>query len=78
MVRGWTERTNGAMIHKVTVRQRGRRRGRKGAHQQVLDVRVCCTVKARVRHVIDKRGGVQSARQGVGNREKIVVRDAQS
>ena len=23
MVRGWTERTNGAMIHKVTVRQRG-------------------------------------------------------
>ena len=36
MLRGWIVRTNGAMIHKATVRRRGRRRGTKGAHQQVL------------------------------------------
>ena len=36
MLRGRIERTNGAMIHKVTVRRKGHKRGTKGAHQQVL------------------------------------------
>ena len=36
MLGGWRERTNGAMIHKATARRKGRRRGTKGAHQQVL------------------------------------------
>ena len=36
MLRGWIERTNGVMIHKATVRRKGRKRGTKGAHQQVL------------------------------------------
>ena len=36
MLKSRMERTNGAMIHKATVRREGRRRGTKGAHQQVL------------------------------------------
>ena len=36
MLRGWIARTNGAIIHKATVRRKGRRRGTKGAHRQVL------------------------------------------
>jgi hypothetical protein len=36
MLRGWIARTKGVTIHKATVRKKGRRRGMKGAHQQVL------------------------------------------
>ena len=35
-LRGWIVRTNGAMIHKATVRRKGHRRGARSAHQQVL------------------------------------------
>jgi hypothetical protein len=51
------------------------------------DAHVCSTVKVRVKHVIDRGGGAQSARQGrsswygeggEGIEKKIIVLDARS
>ena len=58
MLGGQEACTEGAMIHKVAVR----RYGHKGCTSAGTDVRVGSTVKARVRHVIDRGRGAQSAR----------------
>ena len=58
MLGGQEACTEGAMIHKAAVR----RYGHKGCTSAGTDARVGGTVRARVRHVIDRGRGTQSAR----------------
>ena len=43
----------------------------KGCTSVGTDARICSTVRARVKHVIDRGGGAQSTRQGEGIEKKI-------
>ena len=61
MLRGPEACTEGAMIHKAAMRRNGHKGGTEGAPTGV-DVHVGSTVKARVKHVIDRGEGAQSAR----------------
>ena len=58
MLGGQEACTEGAMIHKAAVR----RCGHKGCTSASTDARVGGTVRVRIGHVIDRGGGVQSAR----------------
>ena len=58
MLGGQEACTEGAMIHKAAVRRCGHR----GCTSAGTDARVGSIVRARVRHVIDRGEGVQSAR----------------
>ena len=62
MLGGQEACTDGAMIHKAAARRYGHKGGTQGCTSASTDARVSSIVAARVRHVIDRGGGAQSAR----------------